>query len=91
MDERSPVRSRQVIATDPSPCCVVAPNTVVFCAQSPVQREDEEECVNGFGYDDLAGECFDFARRVRLGIFSVSHSRRARFVPWMSGALTFRR
>ena len=31
----------KVIETDPSPYCIVAPDTVIHCEGEPVKREDE--------------------------------------------------
>ncbi|KAI6222789.1 Vesicle-fusing ATPase [Aphelenchoides besseyi] len=45
----------KVIETDPSPCCIVAPDTTIFFEGDPIQREDEEENLNEIGYDDLGG------------------------------------
>merc|ERR1711971_394653 len=38
----------KVIETDPSPYCIVAPDTVIHCEGEPVKREDEED-------DDIGG------------------------------------
>ena len=32
----------KVIETDPSPHCIVAPDTVIHCEGEPVKREEEE-------------------------------------------------
>ena len=45
----------KVIETDPSPFCIVAPDTVIHCEGDPVKREDEEEALNAIGYDDIGG------------------------------------
>ena len=45
----------KVIETDPSPYCIVAPETVIHCEGDPVKREDEEEKLNEIGYDDIGG------------------------------------
>jgi hypothetical protein len=44
----------KVIETDPSPFCIVAPDTVIHCEGEPVKREDEESA-NDVGYDDVGG------------------------------------
>jgi len=44
----------KVIETDPSPYCIVAPDTVVHCEGEPVKREDEESA-NDVGYEDVGG------------------------------------
>lgn len=41
--------------TDPSPHCIVAPDTVIHCEGDPIKREDEEESLNEVGYDDVGG------------------------------------
>lgn len=45
----------KVIETDPSPYCIVAPDTVIHCEGEPVKREEEEESLNEVGYDDIGG------------------------------------
>ncbi|VEL13823.1 unnamed protein product [Protopolystoma xenopodis] len=45
----------KVIETDPSPYCIVAPETSIFSEGDPVKREDEEEKMNEIGYDDIGG------------------------------------
>ncbi|XP_028413042.1 transitional endoplasmic reticulum ATPase [Dendronephthya gigantea] len=45
----------KVIETDPSPYCIVAPDTVIHCEGEPIKREDEEESLNEVGYDDVGG------------------------------------
>jgi transitional endoplasmic reticulum ATPase len=45
----------KVIETDPSPYCIVAPETVIHCEGEPVKREEEEEQLNQVGYDDIGG------------------------------------
>eukprot|EP00055_Hartaetosiga_balthica_P018573 m.134800 g.134800 ORF g.134800 m.134800 type:complete len:809 (+) comp9735_c0_seq1:125-2551(+) len=45
----------KVIDTDPSPFCVVAPETVIHCEGEPIKREDEEASLNEIGYDDIGG------------------------------------
>jgi transitional endoplasmic reticulum ATPase len=45
----------KVIETDPSPHCIVAPDTVIHCEGEPVKREEEEEGLNEVGYDDIGG------------------------------------
>ena len=31
----------KVVETDPEPCCIVAPDTVIHCEGDPIHREDE--------------------------------------------------
>lgn len=45
----------KVVETDPSPFCIVAPDTVIHCEGDPVKREEEEENLNDVGYDDIGG------------------------------------
>merc|ERR1719226_42018 len=45
----------KVVETDPSPYCIVAPDTVIHCEGEPVKREDEEDALNAIGYDDIGG------------------------------------
>lgn len=45
----------KVVETDPSPYCIVAPDTVIHCEGDPVKREEEEEALNEVGYDDIGG------------------------------------
>lgn len=45
----------KVIETDPSPFCIVAPDTVIHCEGEPVKREEEEDALNAIGYDDVGG------------------------------------
>lgn len=45
----------KVMETDPSPYCVVAPDTVIHCEGDPVKREDEEDKADDVGYDDIGG------------------------------------
>ncbi|XP_041642240.1 zgc:136908 [Cheilinus undulatus] len=45
----------KVVETDPTPHCIVAPDTVIYCEGEPIKREDEEETLNDIGYDDIGG------------------------------------
>lgn len=45
----------KVVETDPTPYCIVAPDTVIHCEGDPIKREDEEEALNEVGYDDVGG------------------------------------
>jgi len=45
----------KVVETDPSPYCIVAPDTVIHCEGEPIKREDEEDALNSIGYDDVGG------------------------------------
>ena len=44
----------KVVETDPSPYCIVAPDTVIHCEGEPVKREEEER-MDDVGYDDVGG------------------------------------
>lgn len=44
----------KVVETDPSPFCIVAPDTVIHCEGEPLKRE-EEESAGQVGYDDIGG------------------------------------
>ncbi|CAK7355488.1 unnamed protein product [Dovyalis caffra] len=44
----------KVVETDPEEYCIVAPDTEIFCEGEPVRREDEER-LDGVGYDDVGG------------------------------------
>ncbi|MBN3314857.1 TERA ATPase, partial [Atractosteus spatula] len=45
----------KVVETDPTPHCIVAPDTIIHCEGEPIKREDEEESLNDIGYDDIGG------------------------------------
>lgn len=45
----------KVVETDPSPYCIVAPDTVIHCEGESIKREEEEESLNAVGYDDIGG------------------------------------
>ncbi|CAF3660179.1 unnamed protein product [Adineta steineri] len=45
----------KVIKTDPSPYCIVAPDTVIRYKGDPIKREKEEASLNEIGYDDIGG------------------------------------
>ncbi|KAI1720302.1 ATPase family associated with various cellular activities (AAA) domain-containing protein [Ditylenchus destructor] len=45
----------KVVETDPSPACIVSPDTQIHCEGDPIKREDEEENINDVGYDDIGG------------------------------------
>ncbi|KAJ6232305.1 transitional endoplasmic reticulum atpase [Anaeramoeba flamelloides] len=44
----------KIVKTDPSPYCIVSPETVIHTEGEPVKR-DEEEANEGMGYDDIGG------------------------------------
>merc|ERR1712066_576081 len=45
----------KVVATDPSPYCIVATETRIHTEGDPIKRCDEEEALNEVGYDDIGG------------------------------------
>ncbi|XP_071454734.1 transitional endoplasmic reticulum ATPase TER94 [Hetaerina americana] len=45
----------KVVETDPSPYCIVAPDTVIHSEGDPIKKEEEEEALNAVGYDDIGG------------------------------------
>ncbi|CAH0391251.1 unnamed protein product [Bemisia tabaci] len=45
----------KVVETDPSPYCLVAPDTVIHFEGDAVKREEEEEASSAVGYDDIGG------------------------------------
>jgi len=45
----------KVVETDPSPYCIVAPDTVIHCEGDPIKREEEEDKLAEIGYDDIGG------------------------------------
>ena len=45
----------KVVETDPTPFCIVAPDTVIHCEGEPIKREDEEDALTSIGYDDIGG------------------------------------
>lgn len=45
----------KVVATDPEPYCIVAPETVIYTEGDPVKRTSEEEKLSQIGYDDIGG------------------------------------
>uniref|UniRef100_A0A915PSI1 vesicle-fusing ATPase n=1 Tax=Setaria digitata TaxID=48799 RepID=A0A915PSI1_9BILA len=47
--------SLKVVETDPSPSCIVAPDTIIHCEGEPIKREEEEENMADVGYDDIGG------------------------------------
>ncbi len=45
----------KVIKTEPSPYCIVAPETIIHCEGEPIQREVEETLIDEIGFDDIGG------------------------------------
>ncbi|CAD6191510.1 unnamed protein product [Caenorhabditis auriculariae] len=45
----------KVVETDPSPACIVAPDTMIHYEGEAIKREEEEENLNDVGYDDIGG------------------------------------
>ncbi|CAG9332352.1 unnamed protein product [Blepharisma stoltei] len=44
----------KVVETDPGECCIVAPDTIIFCEGEAIKRADEERA-DDIGYDDIGG------------------------------------
>ena len=61
----------KVIETDPSPHCIVAPETVIHCEGDPVKREEEEAALNEVGYDDVGGCRKQLAQIKEVGVREV--------------------
>ena len=55
----------KVVDTDPTPFCIVAPDTVIHCEGEPIKREEEEDALSSIGYDDIGG--------VRKQLVSIIH------------------
>ncbi|KAK5986989.1 Transitional endoplasmic reticulum ATPase protein, partial [Trichostrongylus colubriformis] len=51
----------KVVETDPSPSCIVAPDTVIHYEGEAIKREEEEENMNDVGYDDIGGVSLDLS------------------------------
>ncbi|CAF0779803.1 unnamed protein product [Adineta steineri] len=45
----------KVIDTEPSPYCIVAPETIIDCEGEPVEREIGESSINEVDFDDIGG------------------------------------
>jgi len=45
----------KVVECDPSPYCIVAPDTVIHTEGDSIKREDEEQNLSEVGYDDIGG------------------------------------
>ncbi len=45
----------KVTETEPTPYCIVAPNTIINCEDDPTKRENKEASLNKIGYDDIGG------------------------------------
>ncbi|CAF2805120.1 unnamed protein product [Rotaria sp. Silwood2] len=46
----------KVIESEPSPYCIVTPDTDIHCGDNPIKREEEEISLNKIGYDDIGGK-----------------------------------
>ena len=58
----------KVVETDPTPYCIVAPDTVIHSEGEPIKREDKEESLNEVGYDDVGGCRKQLAQIIELFI-----------------------
>jgi transitional endoplasmic reticulum ATPase len=65
----------KVIKTDPSPCCIVAPNTVIFWEGVPIKRAEEVASLNKIGYDDIGGVKKQLAHIKKMVEFTLRHSQ----------------
>ena len=45
----------KVVATDPAPAVVVAPDTMIHCEGDPIKRSEEGEGLEEIGYEDIGG------------------------------------
>lgn len=45
----------KVVGCEPSPYCIVGPDTQIFTEGEPIKREDEENSLADVGYDDIGG------------------------------------
>lgn len=45
----------KVVECDPSPYCIVSPDTEIYTEGDPIKREDEENNLADVGYDDVGG------------------------------------
>lgn len=45
----------KVVECDPSPYCIVSPDTIIHTEGEPIKREDEESNLSEVGYDDIGG------------------------------------
>jgi transitional endoplasmic reticulum ATPase len=45
----------KVVECEPSPYCIVGPDTEIHCDGDPISREDEENNLADVGYDDIGG------------------------------------
>ncbi|KAL0244457.1 hypothetical protein GEMRC1_008541 [Eukaryota sp. GEM-RC1] len=44
----------KIVKTEPSPYCIVSPDTQIFCEGEPIRREDEDS-MEDIGYEDIGG------------------------------------
>ena len=54
----------KVVDTDPTPFCIVAPDTVIHCEGEPIKREEEEDALTSIGYDDIGGVRKQLVRKI---------------------------
>lgn len=45
----------KVVECEPSPYCIIGPDTEIHCDGDPISREDEENNLADVGYDDIGG------------------------------------
>jgi transitional endoplasmic reticulum ATPase len=63
----------KIIETEPSPYCIVAPDTVIHCEVDPIKREEEEISLNEIGYDDIGGVRKQLAQIKRMVDSTLRH------------------
>ncbi|CAF1360359.1 unnamed protein product, partial [Rotaria sordida] len=63
----------KVIETEPSPYCIVTPETVIHCGDNPIKREEEEISLNKIGYDDIGGVRKQLKEIKKMVEFTLRH------------------
>ncbi|CAF1456100.1 unnamed protein product [Rotaria sordida] len=63
----------KVIETEPSPYCIVTPDTVIRCGDNPIKREEEEISLNEIGYDDIGGVSKQLAQIKKMVELSLKY------------------
>ncbi|CAF1318338.1 unnamed protein product, partial [Rotaria sordida] len=63
----------KVTGTEPSPYCIVTPDTVIHCGDNPIKREEEEISLNKIGYDDIGGVRKQLKEIKKMVEFTLRH------------------
>ncbi|CAM4741138.1 unnamed protein product [Rotaria magnacalcarata] len=63
----------KAIENEPSPYCIVTPNTAIHCGDNPIKREEEEISLNEIGYDDIGGVRKQLAQIKEMVELSLIH------------------